>query len=71
MRRLTGIENPNSVYQLLDWLDGQGYKSDSLDKKQVRELMKTAKDPVKSVLELRLMLSKSSVKKYQAMQTAA
>lgn len=71
MRRLTGIENPNSVYQLLDWLDGQGYKSDSLDKKQVRELMKTAKDPIKSVLELRLMLSKSSVKKYQAMQTAA
>ena len=71
MRRLTGIENPNSVYQLLDWLDGQGYKSDSLDKKQVRELMKTAKDPVKSVLALRLMLSKSSVKKYQAMQTAA
>lgn len=71
MRRLTGIENPNSVYQLLDWLEGQGYQSDSLDKKQVRELMKTAKDPVKSVLELRLMLSKSSVKKYQAMQTAA
>ncbi len=71
MRRLTGIENPNSVYQLLDWLDGQGCKSDSLDKKQVRELMKTAKDPVKSVLALRLMLSKSSVKKYQAMQTAA
>ena len=71
MRRLTGIENPNSVYQLLDWLEGQGYKSDSLDKKQVRELMKTAKDPVKSVLALRLMLSKSSVKKYQAMQTAA
>lgn len=71
MRRLTGIENPNSVYQLLDWLNGHGYKSDSLDKKQVRELMKTAKDPVKSVLALRLMLSKSSVKKYQAMQTAA
>lgn len=71
MHRLTGIENPNSVYQLLDWLDGQGYKSDSLDKKQVRELLKTAKDPVRSVLELRLMLSKSSVKKYQAMQTAA
>ncbi len=71
MCRITGIENPNSVYQLLDWLDGQGYKSDSLDKKRVRELLKTAKDPVKSVLELRLMLSKSSVKKYQAMQTAA
>lgn len=71
MRRLTGIENPNSVYQLLEWLKGHGYKSDCLDKAAVRELLKTAKDPVKSVLELRLMLSKSSVKKYQAMQTAA
>lgn len=71
MRRLTGIENPNSVYQLLEWLGEQGYKSDCLDKAAVKELLKTAKDPVKSVLELRLMLSKSSVKKYQAMQTAA
>ena len=71
MRRLTGIENPNSVYQLLEWLGEQGYKSDCLDKAAVRELLKTAKDPVKSVLELRLMLSKSSVRKYQAMQTAA
>jgi len=71
MRRLTGIENPNSVYQLLEWLSEQGYKSDCLDKAAVKELLKTAKDPVKSVLELRLMLSKSSVKKYQAMQTAA
>lgn len=71
MRRLTGIKNPNSVYQLLKWLAERGYKSDCLDKAAVRELLKTAKDPVKSVLELRLMLSKSSVKKYQAMQTAA
>lgn len=71
MRRVTGIENPNSVYQLLEWLGEQGYKSDCLDKAAVKELLKTAKDPVKSVLELRLMLSKSSVKKYQAMQTAA
>ena len=71
MRRLTGIENPNSVYQLLEWLGEQGYKSECLDKAAVKELLKTAKDPVKSVLELRLMLSKSSVKKYQAMQTAA
>lgn len=71
MCRLTGIENPNSVYQLLEWLGEQGYKSDCLDKAAVKELLKTAKDPVKSVLNLRLMLSKSSVKKYQAMQTAA
>ena len=70
MQRLTGVENPNSVYQLLDWLETQGYKSDSLGKAQVQELIKTAKEPVKSVLEMRLQLSKSSVKKYQAMKIA-
>lgn len=70
MQRLTGVENPNSVYQLLDWLDKQGYKSDSLGKAQVKELIKTAKEPVRSVLEMRLQLSKSSVKKYTAMKTA-
>ena len=70
MKRLTGVENPNSVYQLLDWLETQGYKSDSLGKTQVQELIKTAKEPVKSVLEMRLQLSKSSVKKYQAMKIA-
>lgn len=70
MQRLTGVENPNSVYQLLDWLETQGYKSDSLGKTQVQELIKTAKEPVKSVLEIRLQLSKSSVKKYQAMEIA-
>lgn len=70
MRWLTGIENPNSVYQLLDWLEKQGYASDTLDKAKVKELLKTAKDPVKSVLEIRQQLSRSSVRKYTAMQTA-
>ena len=70
MKKLTGVENPNSVYQLLDWLETQGYKSDSLGKAQVQELIKTAKEPVKSVLQMRLQLSKSSVKKYQAMEAA-
>ena len=70
MKRLTGVENPNSVYQLLDWLETQDYKSDSLGKAQVQELIKTAKEPVKSVLQMRLQLSKSSVKKYQAMKIA-
>lgn len=71
MQRLTGVENPNSVYQLLDWLEKQGYKSDSLGKAQVKELIKTAKEPVRSVLEMRLQLSKSSVKKYTAMKQTA
>ena len=71
MKRLTDIENPNSVYQLLDWLETQGYKSDSLGKAQVQELIKTAKEPVRSVLRMRLQLSKSSVKKYTAMKNTA
>jgi len=71
MQRLTGVENPNSVYQLLGWLETQGYKSDSLGKTQVQELIKTAKEPVKSVLQMRLQLSKSSVKKYTAMKNTA
>lgn len=71
MQRLTGVENPNSVYQLLDWLETQGYKSDSLGKAQVQELIETAKEPVKSVLQMRLQLSKSSVKKYTAMKNTA
>lgn len=71
VQKLTGVENPNSVYQLLDWLETQGYKLDSLGKTQVLELIKTAKEPVKSVLQMRLQLSKSSVKKYTAMKNTA
>lgn len=70
MKALTNLDNPNSVYQLLGWLETQGYSSDSLGKAQVQELIKTAREPVRSVLELRLQLSKASVKKYQAMQNA-
>ena len=70
MKALTNLDNPNSVYQLLGWLETQGYSSDSLGKAQVQERIKTAEEPVRSVLELRLQLSKASVKKYQAMQNA-
>ena len=70
MKALTHLDNPNSVYQLLGWLETQGYQSDSIGKAQVQELIKTAREPVRSVLELRLQLSKASVKKYQAMQNA-
>ena len=71
MCRLTGVENPNSVYQLLRWLEEQGYSSDSLGKKEVAELLKTAGEPVRSVLKLRQQLAKSSVKKYTAMKLSA
>ena len=39
VQKLTGVENPNSVYQLLDWLETQGYKSDSLGKTQVAAII--------------------------------
>ena len=55
---------------MLGWLEAHGLKTDSLGKKQVKELLKTAQEPLKSVLQLRQKLAKSSVKKYQAMENA-
>ena len=70
MQRLTSLENPNSVQQMKDWLTKHGLEVDSLDKKAVNELLKTAPPELAEVLELRQQLAKSSVKKYQAMQNA-
>lgn len=70
MQELTGLENPNSVMQMKDWLSNNGLEMDSLGKKEVAAVLKTVKEPLKTVLELRQQLSKSSVKKYQAMQNA-
>ncbi|WP_443867784.1 DNA polymerase, partial [Megasphaera sp.] len=68
LKEKTGLENPNSVLQMRSWLAEQGMETDSLGKKQVQELLKTAKEPLRSVLLLRQQLAKSSVKKYQAME---
>lgn len=70
LKEKTGLENPNSVLQMLGWLEAHGLKTDSLGKKQVKEMLKTAQEPLKSVLQLRQKLAKSSVKKYQAMENA-
>ena len=70
MRQLTALENPNSVQQMKEWLTKHGLEVDSLDKKSVKELLKTAPPELAEVLELRQQLAKSSVKKYQAMQNA-
>ena len=70
MQRLTSLENPNSVQQMKDWLTKHGLEVDSLDKKAVKELLKTAPPELAEVLELHQQLAKSSVKKYQAMQNA-
>lgn len=71
LKERTGLENPNSVLQMLDWLEQHGMKTDSLGKKTVQELLKTAQEPLRSVLLLRQKLAKSSVKKYQAMEMTA
>lgn len=70
MWQLTALENPNSVQQMKEWLTKHGLEVDSLDKKAVKELLKTAPPELAEVLELRQQLAKSSVKKYQAMQNA-
>ena len=65
---LTELENPNSVVQLKGWLSEQGVETESLDKKSVKELVKVTKGEVSKALALRMQLSKSSIKKYQAMK---
>lgn len=68
LKELTMLENPNSVQQMKDWLAENGLETETLGKKQVAELLKTAPEPLRSVLVLRQQLAKSSVKKYQAME---
>lgn len=68
MKSCTSLENPNSVMQLKAWLSEHGMETDSLGKKAVVSMLKDAPADLRKVLELRLQLSKSSVKKYTAMQ---
>ena len=68
MQRLTNMDNPNSVAQMKLWLADHGLEVESLDKKAVRELLKTAPPELAQALELRQQLARSSVKKYIAME---
>ena len=70
MQKLTELENPNSVQQMKQWLADHGMETDTLGKKAVAELVKTAPEPLREVLSLRQQLAKSSVKKYTAMENA-
>ncbi len=70
LKSLTGLENPNSVQQMTEWLLDNDVETDSLDKKAVAGLLKTAPDNVAKVLNLRRQLAKSSVSKYYAMKEA-
>lgn len=67
LKELTGLENPNSVLQMVGWLREHGVTTDSLDKKAVKELLKTVDEKTAKVLKLRQQAAKSSVSKYQAM----
>lgn len=69
-KELTELANPNSPLQLKGWLHQQGIKTDSLSKASVTQLLQTTTGTVHQVLALRQLLSKSSVKKYLAMQKA-
>lgn len=68
---ITGLENPNSVIQLRKWLADNGIETESLDKKSVKLLLKDANEESSKVLKIRQQLSKSSVKKYEAMKEVA
>ena len=70
MKELTALDNPNSVQQMKQWLSDNGLEADTLGKKAVTEMLKTAPPELQTVLTLRQQLAKSSVKKYQAMKTA-
>lgn len=65
---LTGLENPNSIPQVKNWLADRGVVVESLDKKAIRHLLPEADGEVLEVLKLRLLMAKTSVKKYEAIQ---
>lgn len=71
MKEITNVDNPNSVSQLKDWLSSNGCEVESLGKKSIKELKKNNEDVlVGSVIELRELTCKSSVKKYEAMKAS-
>ncbi|MBQ4557024.1 MAG: DNA polymerase [Clostridia bacterium] len=70
IRKITALDNPNSIPQMKSWLSDNGLEIDSLDKKSVADLVKNGPDRFTELFLLRQQLAKSSVKKYQAMQNA-
>ena len=71
MQAITGLENPNSVQQMKEWLAKHSVEAETLDKNAVKELIRNSDNQtVRTALMLRQQLAKSSVKKYQTMQNA-
>lgn len=65
---LTGLDNPNSPAQIKGWLTERGVEVESLDKKAVKSMISDADGEVLEVLQLRLLMAKTSVKKYEAIE---
>lgn len=69
LQQITGLENPNSVSQLKDWLSEQlGKEIKELTKDSIKKLLPEVDGDVREALTLRQLLAKSSVKKYIAME---
>ena len=66
--RLTGLENPNSLVQLKEWLRNEGLEVDSLTKQTLPVLLQEANGKAKRMLEIRQEMAKTSVRKYLAME---
>lgn len=69
-QEITGLENPNSVSQLKQWLLENGIEIDSLSKKVVSDLAKESNGEIEALLNLRLQMAKTSIKKYEAIERA-
>lgn len=65
---LTGLSNPNSPAQVKGWLAEHGVEAEKLDKKTVKGLLTETDGEVLEVLKLRLLMAKTSVKKYEAIE---
>ena len=71
-QKITGLDNPNSITQLKEWLENTtGTIVESLSKQDVPGLIEnTNSEEVKRMLEIRQEMSKTSTKKYDAMHVA-
>lgn len=70
---ISGLENPNSVAQIKQWLlEQEGIEVPSLNKKVVAEVVSQLNgERAKQFMALRTRLAKSSTKKYEAMERSA
>lgn len=71
IQNLTGLDNPNSVVQMKEWLSQNNITTDTLSKAKVTELIEAAPQEIQEVLKIRQQLAKSSIKKYEAMKCSA